>query len=84
MFRPVRSAALLSLLLGAGACADFLGTGDSTPSVSQALTAAFTTVPAEFSNNTSSFGGDSDGVPSLWLSRWARLRARGADGWWLG
>ena len=67
MFRPVRSAALLSLLLGAGACADFLGTGDSTPSVSQALTAAFTTVPAEFSNNTSSFGGDSDGVPSLWL-----------------
>ena len=67
MFRPVRSAALLTLLIGAGACADFLGTGDSTPTVSQALTAAFTTVPAEFSNNTSSFGGDSDGVPSLWL-----------------
>jgi hypothetical protein len=31
------------------------------------LTAAFTTVPAEFSNNTSSFGGDSDGVSSLCL-----------------
>ncbi|MBK8059374.1 MAG: hypothetical protein IPK33_16410 [Gemmatimonadetes bacterium] len=58
---------MMALLIGAGACADFLGTGDSTPTVSQALTAAFTTVPAEFSNNTSSFGGDSDGVPSLWL-----------------
>ena len=32
-----------------------------------ALAAAFTTVPLEFSNVTSSYSGDSDGVPSMWL-----------------
>jgi hypothetical protein len=38
------------------------------PSFSSAqLAAAFTTVPLEFASVTSSFGGDSDGVTSLWL-----------------
>lgn len=67
MFRPVRSAALVALLAGVGACADFLGTGSDTPSVSQSLTAAFSTVPVGFSNNASTYGGDADGQASLWL-----------------
>lgn len=68
MFRPVRAASLAALLLSTGACADFLTTNNSAaPTASQALTAAFTAVPVGFSNNTSSFGGDADGVASLWM-----------------
>lgn len=66
MFRSVRSASLVALLLGAGACADFL-TSDTGPSVNQSLTAAFSTVPVGFSNNATTYSGDSDGQPSLWL-----------------
>src|SRR5512139_1023039 len=39
-----------------------------------ALSAAFTTVPLEFASVTSSFSGDSDGVPSMWLPG-PRMRA---------
>lgn len=65
--RPLRVVAAATALLGAAACADFLGTGSESPSVSQSLTAAFSTVPVGFSNNASTYGGDADGMPSLWL-----------------
>ncbi len=64
---PVRSTAIAVLLLGTGACADFLSSNGNAAINSQALTAAFSTVPVGFSSNSSSYSGDSDGVPSLWL-----------------
>lgn len=71
MLRPaylIRTASLTALALSVGACADFLSTsGAENATVSQTLTAAFTTVPVGFSSNTSSYAGDSDGVASLWL-----------------
>lgn len=74
MARAQRLLTLASLLLAAGACSNFLGS-DSAPLASDALTAAFTTVPLGFADNSSSFGGDSDGVRSMWLpgSRAARF-----------
>lgn len=65
--RPVRYTALAVLLLGVGACTDFLSSNGKSSVNSQALTAAFSTVPVGFSSNSSSYSGDSDGVPSLWL-----------------
>lgn len=71
MLRPtylIRSATLAALALSVGACADFLSTsGTPNATTSQALTAAFSTVPVGFSSNTSSYAGDTDGVASLWL-----------------
>ncbi len=67
MRHPFRSAALTVLVLGTGACADFLSSSNNSATTSQALTAAFSTVPVGFSSNSSSYSGDSDGVPSLWL-----------------
>ncbi len=64
---PLRSAALAALLLSTGACADFLSSNNDSATTSQALTAAFSTVPVGFSSNSSSYSGDTDGVPSLWL-----------------
>lgn len=66
MFRPFRLLPLASLLLTAGACSNFLNS-DTTPNANSAVTAAFSTVPLGFANNSSSFGGDADGVPSMWL-----------------
>ncbi len=80
MFRPVRFASLAVVVLSVGACADFLTTSSGeNATVSQALTAAFSTVPVDFSNNTSSYAGDSDGVASLWLPG-ANARAFGREG----
>ncbi|HEX4935739.1 MAG TPA: hypothetical protein VFV33_21315 [Gemmatimonadaceae bacterium] len=67
MFRSFRSSAVVALLVATGGCADFLSTGSPEPSLSQGLTAAFSTVPAEFTNAASSYGGDPDGMSSLWL-----------------
>lgn len=67
MVRTARVAAAAAVLLGTAACADFLGTSSQGPSVNQSLTAAFSTVPVGFSNNASTYGGDADGMASLWL-----------------
>ncbi|MEO7963096.1 MAG: hypothetical protein ABIT38_04210 [Gemmatimonadaceae bacterium] len=66
MFRTSRLLSFSALLLSAGACSNFLN-GDTTPAVNSAVTAAFNTVPLGFANNSSSFGGDADGIPSMWL-----------------
>lgn len=63
----LRYSAFAGLLLSAGACADFLSSNGKSAVNSQALTAAFSTVPVGFSSNSSSYSGDRDGVPSLWL-----------------
>jgi hypothetical protein len=66
MLRTTRLLSFSALLLTAGACSDFLNS-DTSPVVSSAVTAAFSTVPLGFANNSSSFGGDADGIPSMWL-----------------
>lgn len=66
MSRTPRLLSTSALLLVAGACSSFLNS-DTTPNVNSAVTAAFSTVPLGFSNNSSSFGGDADGIPSMWL-----------------
>lgn len=67
MFRPVRPVATAFLAVSVGACADVLSTGNDNAVSSAALTAAFSSVPVAFSNNSSSYSGDVDGVASLWL-----------------
>ncbi|MCC6771419.1 MAG: hypothetical protein IT360_09440 [Gemmatimonadaceae bacterium] len=67
MMRTFRVASLAALLLSTGACADFLTSSNEASADSQALTAAFSTVPVGFANNSSSYSGESDGVTSLWL-----------------
>lgn len=66
MSRSSRLLSISALLLTAGACSNLVS-GDKTPNVSNAVTAAFNTVPLGFASNSSSFSGDADGVPSLWL-----------------
>lgn len=75
----VKLSAAAILLLGSGACADFVSSSGNSGVDSQALTAAFSTVPVGFSSNSSSYSGDSDGVPSLWLPG-ARARGFGREG----
>lgn len=79
MFRPVRTGLLAVTAVSAAACADFLSTGTPEPQLSEALTAAFSTVPVDFSSAASSYAGDSDGVSSLWLPG-AHARAFGREG----
>jgi len=59
------AATIVSTTLGTG-CSNFLSS-DAPPTMSESLTAAFSTVPLGFTSNTSSYGGDADGVASIWL-----------------
>lgn len=79
MYRPLRTGLLVAAALSASACADFLSSGSPEPQLSDALTAAFSTVPVDFSNASTSYAGDSDGVSSLWLPG-ANARAFGRTG----
>ena len=66
MTRTVRATALVATALLAAACGDSLG-GDKAPVTSDAITAAFATVPLGFSSTTSSYAGDGEDGLSLWL-----------------
>ncbi len=62
-----RFTSLMVLATMAAACADPFEVGTNDLPGSAALSSAFTTVPLGYSDMASSFSGDSDGVPSLFL-----------------
>ena len=63
MTRMVQTTALVATALLAAACGDTLS-GNKVPVTSDAITAAFSTVPLGFSSTTSSYAGDGEGGPS--------------------
>ena len=64
--RP-RTSSVAALFLFGVACTDPFSANRADFLSTAALGSAFSSVPLGFSNVTSSFSGDSDGVPSMWL-----------------
>lgn len=67
MSRRLHVTTAAALVLLTSACSDFFSPG-SASGPSDALTAAFATVPLGFTEATSSYAGDGDQQPSLWLA----------------
>jgi hypothetical protein len=81
MKRLALSTVCVALTALTAGCADPFRVDSPDRLAADALSAAFTTVPLEYSSVTSSFPGDADGVPSLWLPG---PRMRGFDGGLMG